>query len=1410
VDVVVLPLALHPDGLGWDSMPGVHAITQKALETVPQCRDLYPGDILLVPGSTFPELDCRMIYLVRLDDLQLEPEEAHKQVIRNMVQSCLCIFYGSFLESIVFPIFQPVDADQAAMWEWILIVIDEVNWFLKNFPNTWMKLVQIRHLPGWILPCPIEKALSFAAEPVGLCRTEEPLFLWYLEENSSAFSEFQVQLKKAGYDFQIDLDRKLLVFQAIDQSVQMLGLEKSFEFVRKKYVLHHESRTEILKVLFDHLKLIKRFESLRICILDQIWLVGLSDEINCFLQYLAHEAFQRELVNWECTAEPVLWYTIAKDVVLQEFFQSNPMIKLEIIAKTPATIRFGGPRKTVKEVEKRLKELLNSFQVLPVPFSDFQLQFVRAHWGKVFYKHFFLENSIPVVLELSQVVQIVGLDLGKMKEAEEILVNLVCERAMVIAEDLKWATEVSEWKLLLLKLGTHKEVAIHHVEPGWVILVGFCPKVIQVEESIKKYLKENSPVEEKVELARPELALAGNGLLHIMGWEHLRMNVALQVKSQPSVLQVRGLQKYVKKAMPAIKRDLDSLMLDTIPLRKRILREYIFGIGASLLKNMAWQLGCIAWMKTEESDDWKNIMNEDSMEERCAMGFSEAIYVIGKWNSMNLLKHIVAGLFAQFCTKSIYHEAITTFKNMNIDEFLRNISHRLPVDIRWLQDNEIQICGFQKDVENVLKAVHGKIEEYQSEIIEVQAQYELVPYTVISLFQRLFPTNPLVSVVVLANDLVTIIFTGPRQKLVKVKEYFEEFLRSFQFLPVSLSELQLQFVKAQWGKLFHNGFFWERNIPAVLEISEMVQVGGLSVGEIKEAENILMKQVCEKTLEIVDQLQWVTKEPEWEDLLNRLKSHEEVAIHYTPSNQVTVVGPSLQTAVVEDYIEDYLRDNSPLKESMMLTKPELVLAGERLLHIMNWEHLKVNITFKPGNYMLSLQVKGLQKFVKKAIPVIKKDLDSLVFGMIPLKKKALCIYFSEDGADLLKNMADTQNCIAKMQTLENHHSSNDGVLQGLAEDNRTVIFVVGIQSKVTSLKQHLSDFIAKFHKETICNTEISTFSDDSLKALCKTIPPQYPVGFHRLRETVFWICGSKEDVENISRKIYTKLEEILTIKIQKAQAEQTVSMLLYETIRWHHWSDAGWSTFDILTNRYLEETYREKKTEALVPWNGEKLKVNFLTDEAFVPGKRKFKIRREICLWDKNIAPFWDTMDECLIKKVELQTHSKEYQDVVDKFNKTAGKYKVVKVERIQNRYLWVSYCWKKSWMEKKNPERIQNELILYHGTQSDKYSSICNIGFKSAFRKQCLFGQGIYFSVVAAHSVIYAKPDPQGLRYIFQARVLTGEYSCGKENMVLPPVKQEGNGLYDSLVDVLFNPNIFVICFDDFAYPEYLITFRD
>jgi len=61
----------------------------------------------------------------------------------------------------------------------------------------------------------------------------------------------------------------------------------------------------------------------------------------------------------------------------------------------------------------------------------------------------------------------------------------------------------------------------------------------------------------------------------------------------------------------------------------------------------------------------------------------------------------------------------------------------------------------------------------------------------------------------------------------------------------------------------------------------------------------------------------------------------------------------------------------------------------------------------------------------------------------------------------------------------------------------------------------------------------------------------------------------------------------------------------------------------------------------------------------------------------------------------------------------------------------------------------------------------------------------------------------------MFLARVLTGDYCKGNSSLKAPPVKDEhDNRLYDSVVDDVSNPNIFVVFKDSSVYPSYLVTF--
>lgn len=92
-------------------------------------------------------------------------------------------------------------------------------------------------------------------------------------------------------------------------------------------------------------------------------------------------------------------------------------------------------------------------------------------------------------------------------------------------------------------------------------------------------------------------------------------------------------------------------------------------------------------------------------------------------------------------------------------------------------------------------------------------------------------------------------------------------------------------------------------------------------------------------------------------------------------------------------------------------------------------------------------------------------------------------------------------------------------------------------------------------------------------------------------------------------------------------------------------------------------------------------------------------------------------------------------------------------------------------------------------------------------------YGKGVYFAQDARYSAsdTYSPPNYRGHKHIYYARVLTGEYTCGSSMMLEPPLKDqydESGSRYDSLVNNIVNPSIFVIFNDAAFYPEYLIVF--
>jgi poly [ADP-ribose] polymerase 10/14/15 len=201
----------------------------------------------------------------------------------------------------------------------------------------------------------------------------------------------------------------------------------------------------------------------------------------------------------------------------------------------------------------------------------------------------------------------------------------------------------------------------------------------------------------------------------------------------------------------------------------------------------------------------------------------------------------------------------------------------------------------------------------------------------------------------------------------------------------------------------------------------------------------------------------------------------------------------------------------------------------------------------------------------------------------------------------------------------------------------------------------------------------------------------------------------------------------------------------------------------------------------------------------------------------------WAPVDEVL---VNLPSSSPEYADLVAYFlcEIRYCNTVVTQIQHIQNRQLWTNYVANKDTMIEgymSNPSKLINNKDfdslernrLCHGTSSENILKIVHRGFNRSFagKNGTTWGKGVYFSSIPIYSKKFAMPDENGIRRMFLCRVAVGDYCIGNQSQVTPDEKFPGtqnHDIFDSTVDDITNPDIFVVYNDAQAYPEYLVSF--
>ncbi|XP_066580426.1 protein mono-ADP-ribosyltransferase PARP11 [Amia ocellicauda] len=196
---------------------------------------------------------------------------------------------------------------------------------------------------------------------------------------------------------------------------------------------------------------------------------------------------------------------------------------------------------------------------------------------------------------------------------------------------------------------------------------------------------------------------------------------------------------------------------------------------------------------------------------------------------------------------------------------------------------------------------------------------------------------------------------------------------------------------------------------------------------------------------------------------------------------------------------------------------------------------------------------------------------------------------------------------------------------------------------------------------------------------------------------------------------------------------------------------------------------------------------------------------------------------------IPLHGNTYEYKEVLRLFERTLlARIKAIK--RIQNLDLWEFFCRKKAQLRKIKRVPDIEERMLFHGTSHDIVQAICthNFDWRLNGSHGNVYGKGTYFARDAKYSSKFChngvnhhmtlqthgvaplifQSEPS-FKSMFLARVLVGDFTLGNSTYCRPPSKDRSlMNFYDSCVDDIANPKIFVIFDCNQIYPEYLIEF--
>jgi poly [ADP-ribose] polymerase 7/11/12/13 len=183
--------------------------------------------------------------------------------------------------------------------------------------------------------------------------------------------------------------------------------------------------------------------------------------------------------------------------------------------------------------------------------------------------------------------------------------------------------------------------------------------------------------------------------------------------------------------------------------------------------------------------------------------------------------------------------------------------------------------------------------------------------------------------------------------------------------------------------------------------------------------------------------------------------------------------------------------------------------------------------------------------------------------------------------------------------------------------------------------------------------------------------------------------------------------------------------------------------------------------------------------------------------WSKQVADY---------QTFDAKKGSEEWYSVSSEFLKGLPGSKIVRIERNQNKTLWMWYYLKRQLVGSNNNGN-PNEMFLFHGSRVDAYDIILKDGLDHRVANLGgAIGAGIYFAPSSGTSAGYVSGTKKGhAKKMMYCRVTLGSVGVGQAGLRRPPEKSKGV-LYDSVGSP---PTMYVIFDNHQSYPEYVIHYN-